>query len=732
MKALLSALRSEAVMFDDTHIVSRITAAGVEEIQEESPFFPSDAEDWMLLHDVTDDQARSRLEEEAVAERVLTLFLPLFDSSLSRSCRVAIAGELEDALVSKPDSIRKARDRFHSAPFPVPQRLEEALSIAGEAEARMLGAFLRILSRRQPLIAEVADAWAQIPLNSFPTELDPEAARSVIIQAGAFTRLANNRAMGFPIGRFLNDAKAHPIIQTLPMVEVWLFKWTQPLHFKDQAFLMTQEALDAYTLELAEWKNSIMELAHTRPEGARQAALLLKNKQMEKGHARYAAMSLCDLAIRSKSEGLTRMQLVFAEVAVRANPHDPQCHDQFADALKQNQQLERALAVYDEVSVEYPDDSFAKCGKAEVLRDLNKPNEALACYEDTITKHPDDAVAKNGKAEVLRDLNRLPEALACYEDTLKAHPDNAVAKCGKAEVLRDLNKLDDALACYEDTLKTHPTAAVAKNGKAEVLRDLNKLDDALDCYEDTLKAHPDDIFAKNGKAEVLRDLDKLPEALACYEDTLKTHPADAVAKNGKAEVLRDLNRLEEALACYEDTLKSHPDNAIAKNGKANVLALLKRFDEALAELPSVPNTTQDWIGYHMRGMILLKLGRRKEASDIFDQGMRALLPRRIMQYFRSASAIRLLREGKGTEALKLLPEIGGGHLRCVVPLLRAHALGLAGDVSACRSTVNSLLRYRQPSLLAVATEVQDRFVNKTARHSTEWLFEREEELAMGA
>lgn len=109
MKALMSALRSEAVMFDDTQPVSRITAAGVDEVYEDSPFFPADAEDWMTLDDVTEDQARSRLEEEVAAERVLTLFLPLFDSSLSRLCRVAIAGELEDALTCRPHSICKAR-----------------------------------------------------------------------------------------------------------------------------------------------------------------------------------------------------------------------------------------------------------------------------------------------------------------------------------------------------------------------------------------------------------------------------------------------------------------------------------------------------------------------------------------------------------------------------------------------------------------------------------------------
>ncbi|MFC5456829.1 tetratricopeptide repeat protein [Prosthecobacter fluviatilis] len=932
----MSALRGEAVRIEDTGPVSLITLAGDSSVDLDRAAMLADADDLVCIEESSAQEIQNRLATDMAAERVFTLFLPLFDASLTRSCRMSIAEEIEEALEIRQDSIQVAKNRFYSSPFPFSQRLEEALSIASEAKTVALTSFLRVLSRCQPLIAEVAEAWSSVPLSAFPSGLDPEAARSTLIQAGSFARLVEHRANHWSLGFFLSVEKGRHPICGMPMLDTWFSKWTLQLYFKDQATRITPEALDAYRKELDGWKDSIMELARTRPEGARQAALLLKKQQLDRGHPRFAAMSLCDLAIRSKARGMHQMQLIFAELAVRANPHDPQCYNQFADALKQLRQFERAFSVYETTAVdhpdnavakngkaevlrdlnrptealecyeatilahpdnsvakcgkaevlrdlnrlsdalecyemtllthpenafakcgkaevlrdlnrlsdalecyeatilehpsdtvakcgkaevlrdlnrlsdalecyeaiilehadnavakngkaevfrdlnkltdalecyemtiqEHPDNAFAKCGKAEVLRDLNRLSDALECYEETILEHPkhtvakcgkaevlrdlnrlsdalecyemtiqehpDNAVAKNGKAEVLRDLNRLSDALECYEEAILAHPDNSFAKCGKAEVLRDLNRLSDALECYEATILAHPNEAVAKNGKAEVLRDLNRLSDALECYEATILAHPNDAVAKCGKAEVLRDLNRLSDALECYEETILAHPNVAVAKTGKAEVLRDLNRLSDALECYEATILQHPDNSFAKRGRANILALLKRFSEALEDLPAFPVSAQDWIGYHMRGMILLRSGLRAESEEIFNHGLNSTMPRRFMQYFKSAAALCKLRKGMASEALSLLPQAGRGDLRCIVPLLRAHAFGILGQTESCRPTMELLLQSRQPFFLDVAKEVEARYLHNSARHSMDWLVAREEELVMAA
>ena len=317
MKALISALRGEAVMFDDTRFVSRITAAGVEEVDEDSPFMSADVEDWVLLDDVTDDQVRGRLEEEAAAERLLALFLPLFDGSLSRSCRVAIAGELEDAMASKPDSIRKARDRFHSAPFPAPQRLEEALSIAAEAEAKLLGAFLRILSRRQPLIVEVTEAWAQIPPSQFSMSFPQEVARSYFVLNGSFARFVGHLADGIPVGVFHMSEQDRTEIAEIPNGRALVRAWTQPVYLLEEGFRKNRYEHEAWMEDINQWKTTILDLARRRPEGAYATAGRLRELQLRNGRPVHAAKTLCSLAAEVKAMGGTTLQHKLAALAVK-------------------------------------------------------------------------------------------------------------------------------------------------------------------------------------------------------------------------------------------------------------------------------------------------------------------------------------------------------------------------------------------------------------------------------
>ena len=722
-------------------------------------------------------------------ERVCTLFLPVFDPTLSRQSRLAIAGELEDALNANAESLELASFRYHSAPLP-PERLADALDLAREAGTRRLSGFLRRLQRRQEYIAEVAQAWAHIPESDFPADPGAEAIRSLAIQSGAFERLVNSRAIGYQAGSILGQERHRQAIEMIPGRKDWLSKWTQPFRLRDVSRAHSQEALDALHTKVEQWKQAILDWSREHPAGAKSAAYKLVEMQLANGHPRFAAMTLCDLAARFKVLGNHPMQLAMSRLAVQTHPHDAQCHCQLGDALKRNHRLDDALQTYDETAAEFDDDVVARNGKAEVLRALHRLPEALACYEETIQRYDavvarngkaevlrdlkrlpealacyedallrhDDVVGRNGKAEVLRDLNRLPEALACYEETIQLF-DNGVARCGKAEVLRDLNRFPEALACYEDAIQRHDDP-VARHGKAEVLRDLGRLPEALACYEETLLQH-EDVFARCGKADVLRDLNRLNEALACYEETLQRHDSivarcgkavvlrdlnrlpealacyeetlqrheSVIARNGKAEVLRDLNRLPEALACYEETMRRH-DSVITRNRKASLLAMLGRDDEALAMLPAEGGGLQDWVALHVRGKILLKKGRLVEAKAIFDKGCQAQLTEKHAAFYRIGRALCHLRQKEAAKALGLLPEVSTGRMGKLVQLLKAHALGEEHQIEACRSIVLPVITAGEMRCRNVAQELLLRYVEGTPAHSEEWLAGEELELAL--
>ena len=70
-----------------------------------------------------------------------------------------------------------------------------------------------------------------------------------------------------------------------------------------------------------------------------------------------------------------------------------------------------------------------------------------------------------------------------------------------------------------------------------------------------------------------------------------------------------MNRLGEALDAYDAVIRDNLGVVIAKTGRVGVLAAMGRYDVALQGLPEVnPQTASEWIGYHIRGMIMLRRG----------------------------------------------------------------------------------------------------------------------------
>ena len=127
---------------------------------------------------------------------------------------------------------------------------------------------------------------------------------------------------------------------------------------------------------------------------------------------------------------------------------------------------------------------------------------------------------------------------------------------------------------------------------------------------------------------------------------------------------------------YQETMESHPEDVVARNGMCGVLLALGRYDEALEKLPIGNLTTlSDWIGYHIRGMIMLKKGDLNEAVRIFERGAKDNPIPSSREYFRGALAVARLRRREFDKASELLNEVTLPVLQPVVNLLRVHAFG---------------------------------------------------------
>ncbi len=193
-------------------------------------------------------------------------------------------------------------------------------------------------------------------------------------------------------------------------------------------------------------------------------------------------------------------------------------------------------------------------------------------------------------------------------------------------------------------------------------------------------------WQQHGKA--LLDNGRLPNALAAYEQAI-IFSKSAAAYNGRAETLRSLNRPHEALEAYEAVIAAHPEDVVAKNGCACVLIDMRRFGDAMKTLPDEDaGITMNWIGFHIRGMCILKQGHVSDASEGLQVGVKRCPGPKSRDYVASALAIANLRQGENEIASRVLGEMDKQHAdesnrhELVCPsgpiLVRMHVWGVCG------------------------------------------------------
>src|SRR5207302_5046644 len=151
-----------------------------------------------------------------------------------------------------------------------------------------------------------------------------------------------------------------------------------------------------------------------------------------------------------------------------------------------------------------------------------------------------------------------------------------------------------------------------------VTKDMGRLQEALNFFESATKDFPFETRSYNGVANVFKKMGRSEESLRAYDSCVKRFPYDIFALSGRADLLKELGRLQDALAAYDVLIRRNPYRANLKHAKAAILVVMHRFKEAETLLPSgAPETRDDWIGYHIRGMILLKTGKLRNALNHF-------------------------------------------------------------------------------------------------------------------
>jgi tetratricopeptide (TPR) repeat protein len=93
-------------------------------------------------------------------------------------------------------------------------------------------------------------------------------------------------------------------------------------------------------------------------------------------------------------------------------------------------------------------------GKGQTLLKLDQLEAALACFNEALEQDPNHTEAWVKKGAVLERLQRLDEAVACYDRAIAADGSLTMAYLHKGGVFNLMERYGEALECYEKALQT--------------------------------------------------------------------------------------------------------------------------------------------------------------------------------------------------------------------------------------------------------------------------------------
>jgi predicted O-linked N-acetylglucosamine transferase (SPINDLY family) len=139
-----------------------------------------------------------------------------------------------------------------------------------------------------------------------------------------------------------------------------------------------------------------------------------------------------------------------------------------------------------------PDSAQAFNTLGNALAAKNQLDAAIAAYEQGLGLQSDAAEIHNNLANALRKKGKLTEALRSYRKALTLRPDAPEPHNNLGNTLRALGNIDEAITHFQAALQLRPQMPSAWNNLGIAMKDIGRLDDALDSFGRAMALRPDD------------------------------------------------------------------------------------------------------------------------------------------------------------------------------------------------------------------------------------------------
>ncbi|THF63795.1 tetratricopeptide repeat protein [Pseudothauera nasutitermitis] len=251
---------------------------------------------------------------------------------------------------------------------------------------------------------------------------------------------------------------------------------------------------------------------------------------------------------------------LLAEALAAGHPEGDAIRFNLAQIAEQRDNVERALALYDEIA-DGPHALQARVRSAQLLARAGRLDEARSRLH---APDADDDTRKRlllAETQLLRDVERPEEAFQLIDGALQKYPEDTDLLYESAMLAERLDRVEVMEARLRKLIALDPEHAHAYNALGYSLADRGlRLEEAEELIAHALELAPEDPFILDSMGWVLFRRGQAAEAVVHLERAYAIRADPEIAAH-LGEVLWSLERRADAERIWEEALAQHPEHA---------------------------------------------------------------------------------------------------------------------------------------------------------------------------
>ncbi len=230
-------------------------------------------------------------------------------------------------------------------------------------------------------------------------------------------------------------------------------------------------------------------------------------------------------------------------------------HKQKAADFRHAQELEKAIAEFEQASAVAPEDASAHFSLAHLYAETGAADQAAVQYRRAVQLDPAYKTAYNNFGFLFRSMGMLDRAGEEYRRMLRWDRQNADAHYGLAEVLAAQQRWDEAMRQYRTVQEITPDHAGALRGLGFVYLERMQWEEAITQLRRCFALKPNDGFGHFWLGEALLRQRSWDEALEAYRAALRCGVRTVTIHRRLGDLYLRKRRFYKALKQYQKVLR---------------------------------------------------------------------------------------------------------------------------------------------------------------------------------